>query len=93
MRDIKLSGIAVMLALGACNAVTNGPDADIGASVRHNMAVQIINPEPVYEEPAPVLANRPALAIERYRTDTITPLPSTRTSDVGGDSGGGGGPN
>ncbi len=42
-----------------------------GAAVRANMAAHIINPRPPAAKPPRSDAQRPALAIERYRTDQV----------------------
>lgn len=60
--------------------------SSFGDAVRHNMAVQIINPEGDQNFTPPGLdGDRAAIAVERYRTDKTEKVVEQRTSDVGGD--------
>ena len=82
MRRLSLLGLAAAgLGLAACQA----PDTlnpGFGDSVRHNMAMHIINPDP-----APAEANGPDLygprganAMTRYTTDQTEQLQDVSTS-------------
>lgn len=74
---------ASALALTACEAPrTLSPD--FGAAVRHNMAVQIINPSPaVAEDVQPDQdGKRAGDAWERYRTGTVYRPKTMATTDV-----------
>lgn len=56
-----------------------------GDAVRHNMAVQIINPDGHPDLTAPPMDGaRGTLAIERYRTGQTEKVVEQRTSEVGG---------
>ncbi len=76
-----------LLGLAACAPV----DAGMGNSVRTNIAVQTIDPDPVYAEPhATASGDKMAAAVERYRTDQVKQPRSIRTtSGVSGGSSGG----
>jgi type IV pilus biogenesis protein CpaD/CtpE len=55
-----------------------------GDAVRHNMAVQILNPEGHPDlSPPPMDGTRAAGAVERYRTGKTEEVVEQRTSDVG----------
>lgn len=70
-----------LLALAAC-APQPTISPDFGASVRHNMAAQIINPEPRPAEAPPGQDGaRAQSAIERYRAGKVTKPASMSTSD------------
>lgn len=88
MRNIRILSITALAGLAACSTVSTGPDVELGAAVRNNIAVQTINPEPTYEGDAAVMADRPAIAVERYRADKVEKPVKTSTSNLGGDSGG-----
>jgi type IV pilus biogenesis protein CpaD/CtpE len=69
------------LALAGC-----GPNADpwapttavnFGEAVRHNMAVQIVDPEPGDLNPPQSDADRTLLMIGRYKTGRVTPPQET----------------
>lgn len=72
---------ATLAALAAC-APRETVAPDFGAAVRHNMAVQIIPPEPDRDEPAGMDGRRAGDAWDRYRGGrTIPPVPMS-TSDM-----------
>lgn len=81
MRTSLLPAFALVLALAACEAPqTLSPD--FGASVRANMAAQIINPTPTLDDAALEQDGRRAGdAWERYRTGTVYRPRSMSTSD------------
>lgn len=67
-----------LLALGACG--TQKPlGRDFGNSIRHNMAVQTVNPEPSTVSPL-YDGEHAARAIQKYREGTVEePKPITTT--------------
>ena len=94
----KTFGAAVLcsLALAACeNREPLGPG--FGDSVRHNIAVQSVNPIPptVVQGPSDLAGTAAGLAIERYDTgnviDTRSEQTTRRPGARGGAGGGGGG--
>ena len=73
-------------------AVAAGPEADLGATVRHNMAVQVIDMHPDYTgRPTPGTSGRRAAdGMIRYQTGKLKPLLRTNgKSDLGGQGGAG----
>lgn len=91
----KTLGAAVLagllsLALSACeNKAPLGPG--FGDSVRHNMAVQIVNPVPpaMVQGPTDMSGPRAGLAIERYETGKI--IDTRREQTTGSQQGSGAG--
>ena len=81
MRSRLLFASLGVLVLAACNTVTPRPnpltgsmDPGFGEAVKYDMAIQVIDPDPVYPEDA----SRPgdsgakgAEAVKRYRTDKV----------------------
>ena len=86
-----------LLALGsvsACNTVheySGSVDPGLGEAAKYNMAVQTIDPDPVYSpdgaQPGDA-GDKGASAVKRYRTDGVK---NVQTQSTGGASGGGGG--
>ena len=69
-------------------------DAKFGEANRQTMMAQVIDPEPVYEEPMVGSGEHAAGAVERYRTDSVKePESISTTTSIGGGGGGGGGSN
>ncbi len=62
----------------------------MGSSVRTNLAVQTINPDPVYNDAATVSGDKTAVATERYRKDNVKTPNGIRTSSGGTGSSGSG---
>ena len=89
--NIKLiASLTASLAIAACTPV----DAGFGDSVRTNLAVQTIDPEPVHNGAEPDYSGQKgAAAVERYRTDKVKPPKGIRTTNTigGGSSGASGG--
>lgn len=83
-----LAGFSVTV-LSACTPY----DAGLGENVKHNMAVQVINPDPQYtgDPMEGSSGDRAAAAAERYRKGTVKEPVSIRTSTIFGSSGGSGG--
>ena len=80
--------------LGACNTVyeTSGSvDPGLGEAAKYNMAVQTIDPDPVYSpegaQPGDA-GDKGAAAVKRYRTDAVKTVQAQSTAS----SAGGGGP-
>ncbi len=85
----QLMAAALLLALGGCET-----DPGFGNAVRHNMALQIINPDPQYDANALEADSgaRAALAQRRYRTGTVIQPAIQSTSVIAGfESGSSGG--
>ena len=84
---VAAAGLA--LGLGGCTAV----DPGLGEAHRYNMALQTIDPDPVYPEDGAKPGDSGALAAEateRYRTDKVKPVEAISSTST---SGTGGGPN
>lgn len=88
----KLLAIASLapIALAACENPTQPKHTlhpGFGDAVRHNMAVQIINPDGHPDlTPSATDGARAAGAIERYRTGKTVEVIEQRTSDVGSEA-------
>lgn len=85
--DIAKKALALITALGlggcATNAITEQPgDLKFGDANRQTMMAQVINPDPVYTEPAQSSGAHAADAVERYRTDKVKQPDSYRTTDT-----------
>ena len=77
--------IGLLVTLGACETRTRQTlTPDFGDSVRHNMAVQIINPA-ASEQRTSVIdmdGERAAGAMDRYRKGTVTAPKAESTSGI-----------
>ena len=87
--DLKrIVPIAAVLALPACaqNMMYEAPgDAAFGEANRQTMMAQVVNPEPVYDEPMETSGERAVAAIERYLDDAVKePEGISTTQSVGG---------
>ena len=88
-----------LILLAGCNTVyehSGSKDPGLGEAAKYNMAVQTIDPDPVYTADAAQPGDdgaKGAAAVKRYRTDAVKAVQtvSSTTSSSGG-SGGGGGP-
>ena len=90
----KILGAALALLLAGCNtthSVIGAEDKRFGEAVKYDLAIQTINPDPVY----PVNGALPgdsgaqaAAATKRYRTDAVKKVEDlkTSTSTTGGSS-------
>ncbi len=84
-KPVLISG-GLLLAFAITGCSPN--DVNLGASARHNYAMQVINPEPVYEDAAPTIdGTKAATAVERYRTDKVKKPAPVLTTDGGSGSG------
>ena len=68
-------------------------DATFGEANRQTMMAQVVNPDPVYDEPAVTSGEHAAQAVERYRTDAVKEPETIRSTSGAGGSGSGGGSN
>ncbi len=79
-----------VLALAVSVSACTPNDINMGASAKHNYAVQIINPEPVYTDAVPTTDGaQVAGSQDRYRTDKVKKPVSAKTTQGGGGSGSG----
>lgn len=67
-------------------------NASFGEANRQTMMAQVVDPDPVYDEPMVGSGEQAADAVERYRNDTVKEPESisTTTGSGGGSSGSGG---
>ena len=80
--NIRPTILLAGLVLAACNTPANTPRPEFGEAVRHNMAAQIIDPNPPENmELPPSDGVRRALMIQRYQADDVESplLPVTTT--------------
>ena len=89
MRIFPLLLLAPLPLLAACTP----NDPTLGGALRHNYAMQVIDPDPHYQgdEIEGGDGARSAAAVERYRTDKVKQPRSIRTTSGSGGSGGGSG--
>lgn len=82
-------GAVALLALGGCTqSVLNQPgDAQFGEANRQTIMAQVIDPEPVYAEPATSSGDVAQAAVQRYREDKVKKPDSIKTTNVGTGSG------
>lgn len=85
--------IPTLLALGLAGCVQSRPHlgSDFGAIVNQNRVAQIADPDARYTQEVVSDGARVGLAIERYRTGKTIPPADLGASEVGVQSGGGGG--
>lgn len=85
-KQIVFIGLALAALAGCENPMEAKPTLHpgFGDAVRHNMAVQILNPEGHPDlTPPPMDGARAADAVERYRTGKTKTIIEQRTTDVG----------
>ena len=101
-RTRRIACLALLLLAAGCASVPSiyeqPGDAAFGEANRQTMMAQVIDPDPVYEEPMVTSGAHAVQAIERYETDTVKEPESVSTTrsvsgSGGGGSGGGGGSN
>ena len=90
---LALSLTAGAAALAACTPA----DHALGEAVKYDMAIQTIDPDPVYDEDDAqpgYHGEKGAEAVKRYRTDAVKQIEqqTTTSGGQGGGSGGGTGP-
>ena len=88
---LSLTGGAA--ALAACTPI----DRSLGEALKYDMAIQTIDPDPVYDEDDAqpgYHGEKGAEAVKRYRTDKVKEIETqtTTTSSGGTGTGGGSGP-
>jgi type IV pilus biogenesis protein CpaD/CtpE len=77
-----------LAALSACSSTgsmsLNGKADNFGEANRQTFAAQVINPNPVYDEPyVGGSGDKAAQAIERYRTDKVKAPEKPKLSTIG----------
>lgn len=79
----------ILLAVGSGCENASPLGKDFGNAVRHNMAVQIINPSPDYTGRGPpgLSGMRAARALERYEKGEVIKPKVVPTSEAGGEGG------
>ncbi len=87
----KLACLALLSMVASCASVPSileqPGDSRFGEANRQTMMAQVIDPDPVYEEPMTGNGDQAQKAVERYRTDTVKQPDSIRTTDAGSASG------
>ena len=79
--------------LAGCNTVyehSGSTDPGFGEAVKYDMAVQTIDPDPVYAEDGAQpgdAGDKGAAAVKRYRTDAVKDVQAVGTASGGGGSG------
>lgn len=89
------SRLIVSLAAGALLAACTPVDPGFGEAVRYDMAIQTVDPDPVYPEgstEAGSSGTTAASAAERYRKGTVKPVETIGTATGGSGGGSGSGP-
>lgn len=91
-----LSVFALLPLLAACTAADMAPEGMVSPKtlepVRHNIAVQLVNPQAPQGEEAPAMnGERAALAQDAYAHDQVKQPPSVMVTSGSGSSGGGSG--
>jgi type IV pilus biogenesis protein CpaD/CtpE len=92
---IRIAGLlALGLGLSACagpGTVNWGQRDNFGEATKQTFAAQVINPNPVYDEPYAIGSGaKAAAAVERYRTDKVKQPQAQKTSAFGSSSAGSG---
>lgn len=86
---VIVAPVAVVL-LAGCNTVnpqTGSVDPAFGEAQKYNMAVQTIDPDPVYAEDGAQPGDhgdKAAQAVKRYRTGEVTEVQAVQTTTGGG---------
>ena len=76
--------------LAGCNTVnpqTGSVDPAFGEALKYNMAIQVIDPDPVYHEDGAQPGDsgaKGAEAVKRYRTDAVKDVQIQTTTSGGG---------
>ena len=84
MRSRVILVAAAALLASACE--TTPVDVGLGESLKYDMAIQTIDPDPVYPESAAKpgsLGTSAAAAAERYRKGTVKPVERISSGDSG----------
>ena len=76
--------LALPILLAGCASVPpiteQAGDAPFGEANRQTMMAQVVNPDPVYDEPMVTSGEHAQQAIERYATDSVKEPESIRTT-------------
>ncbi len=87
----KLACLALLPMVAGCASVPSileePGDSRFGEANRQTMMAQVIDPDPVYDEPMTGSGEQAQKAVERYRTDAVKQPDSIRTTDAGSASG------
>ena len=75
--------LAIVMLASPLTACTPN-DINMGGAAKHNYALQIENPEPVYADAAVGSGAVAAAATERYRTDKVKKPKGERSNSGGG---------
>lgn len=94
---IAPAALALLAGCNTVNPVSGSVDPSLGEAVKYDMAIQVIDPDPVYtaEDAQPGdHGEKGQKAVERYRTDSVKKADTITTTSggAGGGGGGGGGP-
>ena len=92
-RSAFLLTLLAPVVVAGCNQVyPPTSEATFGDAVRHNMTMQVVNPEPLPQTAAtaPFDGDRAALMMLRYKSDQVEEPAELRTTTVGGGGEGGG---
>lgn len=84
-----LAGLALPLALGACETGFRDPEGKVstfGEANRQTMMAQVVDPDPQYAKPLETSAQNAAQAVDRYRKDAVK-KPARVSSTAGSGSG------
>ena len=92
---LMLGGPLAVLLLAGCDTLNQNnlsPDPGFGEAAKYNAAVQIIDPDPVYDpdgaQPGDS-GDKGAAAVKRYRTDQVKRVETMTTTSGGSGSGSG----
>jgi len=93
---MRSNGKQMLFALVALGLASCAPvDPGFGEAVRYDMAIQTVNPDPVYPEDGAQPGDNGevgANAVKAYRKGETKTLQTQSTSNIGGIGGGGSGP-
>ena len=90
MRTSLFAAASAALFLGGCNttdANSLSPDPAFGEAIKYDMAIQIIDPDPVYDDEGAQPGEsgvKGAEAVKRYRTDKVKDAKAVTTSTTTG---------
>ena len=89
------AALAALLLAGCntANSVIGAEDKRLGEAVKYDMAIQTINPDPVYAPDGALPGDsgaQAAAATKRYRTDAVKKIEEIKTSTSTTGGGGGG---
>ena len=94
MNSKLLATPAALLLLTGCNTVyehSGSADPGLGEATKYNVAVQTIDPDPVYSpegaQPGDA-GDKGAAAVKRYRTDAVKAVNTESTATRAGGGGG-----